>query len=67
MAIRTITKGRTILENKIKCKKCGSILKSVYPNDVVYCRCGSVWISGGSRKTLRGGEIAFVEELSKFL
>ena len=66
MTIHRITKGRTILENKVRCRKCGSILNSVYPEEVIYCRCGSIWASGGTRKTLRGGEISFMDDLSSY-
>ena len=66
MAIRKMMKGRQILENKIRCKKCGTILNSVNPTTVLYCVCGDVWISGGTEKTLRGGEISFMEEMSRF-
>lgn len=66
MSIRRITKGRRILENKVRCRKCGVVLNSTTPDDVLYCRCGGVWISGGHEKTLRGGEIVFMEDLSKF-
>jgi len=66
MTIHRITKGRTIIENKVRCRKCGVVLHSTTPDDILYCRCGEVWISGGREKTLRGGEIAFCEELSKF-
>jgi hypothetical protein len=41
-------------------------LNSVNPDDILYCRCGEVWISGGLVKTLRGGELAFTEEQSVF-
>lgn len=66
MAIRSITKGRKILENKVRCRKCGTILNSTKTDSTIYCRCGSIWASGGRRKTLRGGEIAFMEDLSKY-
>ena len=66
MSIRRITKGRQIVENKVRCKKCKTVLHSTTLDGVLYCRCGDVWISGGNSKTLRGGEIAFVEELSTF-
>ena len=67
MSIHRVTKGRTILENKVRCKKCGKILNSTIPEEILYCRCGSIWSSGGRKKTLRGGEIAFMDEMSKFL
>ena len=34
--------------------------------DVVYCGCGTVWISGGEEKALRGGVLEFLEELSVY-
>lgn len=65
MVIRkSLVKGRKIIENKVKCRCCGSYLNSTDPDVVLYCRCGSIWISGGLEKTLRGGELAYTEEHS---
>jgi hypothetical protein len=66
MIRKRLVKGRKILVNKVRCRKCGTVLNSVNPDDILYCRCGEVWISGGLIKTLRGGELAFTEEQSVF-
>lgn len=67
MARKTLVKGRKFYLNKVRCKKCGSFLESTDPNEIKYCRCGSIWISGGKDKALRGGELAFTEEHSIYL
>lgn len=36
-----------IIENKIQCRKCGDIIESTFAGTVVFCKCGSVKISGG--------------------
>ncbi len=58
------TKGRGIVENKVRCRVCSTILVSTNPNKTEYCKCGNIWISGGRMKALRGGQISFIEELS---
>jgi hypothetical protein len=58
------TKGRGIVENKVRCRVCKTVLISTDQYKTEYCRCGTIWISGGTKKTLRGGEIFFIEELS---
>ena len=34
--------------SKIKCKKCGDIIESLYRHDFKYCKCGKVFVDGGS-------------------
>lgn len=36
-----------IINNKIKCKKCGDIIKSKSTNDYKKCSCGAVAVDGG--------------------
>ncbi len=33
---------------KLKCKKCGDIIQSVYRHDYRRCKCGAIAIDGGS-------------------
>ncbi len=53
--------------NKIKCKKCGSILESKDINDFKRCSCGAVAIDGGYEYLKRIGNISDYEELSKYV
>lgn len=66
MATVKLTKGRKIVENKVRCKRCGDTLVSTDPNKILYCSCLAVHTSGGLRKTLRGGDLVFIEECSTF-
>ncbi len=63
---KTMKKGRKIVENKVRCKRCGDILVSTDPNKTIYCSCLAIHVSGGRRKTLRGGDLVFIEEHSVF-
>jgi Zn finger protein HypA/HybF involved in hydrogenase expression len=36
-----------IIENKIKCKKCGDIIESKTIHDFKRCKCGAVAVDGG--------------------
>ena len=66
MARIRMTKGRKILKNKARCKRCGDTLISTDPEQILYCSCLAINTSGGCKKTLRGGELVFIEELSTF-
>lgn len=61
-----------ILHNRIKCKRCGDIIESVYGHDFVWCSCGSCAVDGGTsylkRAWASNGEIPedVYEELSEF-
>lgn len=58
---------KTIKINKIKCKKCGSIIESKDINDFKKCSCGAVAIDGGYEYLKRIGNINDYEELSKYV
>ncbi|MEK5393579.1 hypothetical protein NSQ59_25050 [Margalitia sp. FSL K6-0131] len=36
-----------VIVNKVKCKKCGSIIESKYTHDFQRCVCGAIAIDGG--------------------
>lgn len=58
-------KNKTILSNKIKCKKCGEIIESKTINDFRKCKCGAVAVDGGKTYLKRIGKDEDYEELSK--
>jgi hypothetical protein len=64
---KKLIKGRKIVENKARCTRCGDTLVSTNPDKIVYCTCLAIHISGGTRKTLRGGTLNFLEERSIFV
>ncbi|WP_010170778.1 DUF7695 domain-containing protein [Bacillus coahuilensis] len=37
-----------VIVNRVKCKKCGSIIESKYTHDLQYCKCRSIYIDGGT-------------------
>ena len=41
-------KKEEIINNKIKCKKCGDIIESKSTNDYKKCSCGTVAVDGGN-------------------
>lgn len=53
-----------IVENKIKCKKCGDILESKSVHDFKFCKCGAVAVDGGHDYLRRCGNRDDWEELS---
>ncbi len=67
MATKRMIKERKILENKATCRRCGDTLISTDPNKILYCNCLAIHVSGGTRKTLRGGTLVFLEECSTFV
>lgn len=44
-----------IIENKIRCKKCGDIIESKTVHDYVTCKCGACAVDGGHTYLRRSG------------
>ncbi len=63
-------KKEVIIENKIKCKKCGDIIESKYTHDFKRCSCKSVAADGGKDYLSRVGnekdyiELSIVKEVN---
>jgi len=36
-----------IIVNRIRCKRCGDVIESMYTHDFKLCKCGAVGIDGG--------------------
>jgi hypothetical protein len=53
-----------IFSNSIKCKKCGDIIRSTNRHDMVYCKCGSVFVDGGSWYSRCGGDLDLIEDMT---
>lgn len=58
------TKTVMILENKIKCIKCGDVIESIYRHDFKTCSCGACSVDGGKSYLRRVGNDEDFEELS---
>lgn len=39
---------RKVIINKVRCKKCNDIIESKHNNDFKKCKCGSIFIDGGT-------------------
>lgn len=57
-------KYKKIITNKIKCKKCGDVIESIYRYDFKFCKCGAVAVDGGHDYLRRCGNLDGYEELS---
>lgn len=44
------------MSKKIRCKKCGEVLQSMYTHDFQMCSCQSCFIDGGDEYCRIGGE-----------
>jgi len=53
-----------IVQNQIRCLKCGDEPFSKHGHDFVWCKCGAVAVDGGTSYLRRVGERADYEELS---
>jgi hypothetical protein len=45
---------KQILHNRIKCKKCGDVIESMYRHDFKFCKCGFCSVDGGQDYLRRG-------------
>ena len=41
---------------QIKCAKCDDVIESKHRHDLVSCKCGAIFIDGGSSYTRMGGK-----------
>ena len=55
-----------IVTNKIRCKKCGSIIESMHVHDYVECKCGACAVDGGHDYLRRVGNMKDWEDLSEW-
>lgn len=51
--------------NRIKCKKCNSIITSDHRHDFKSCKCGAACVDGGSWYLKRCGNLEDIEDLSE--
>lgn len=54
-----------IISNKVRCKKCGEIIKSKNRHDFITCKCGAVSVDGDHDYLKRSGDYEDWEELSE--
>lgn len=54
-----------IIANRAKCTLCGDVIESRNETDYVYCKCGSIAVSGGHVAILRLGHHNHMIDLSK--
>ena len=52
-----------ILVNKAKCLKCEDIIQSTYRHDFKTCKCGAIFIDGGTDYLRMGGDSSFMEDM----
>ena len=53
--------------NKIRCKKCDDVIKSLHRHDFKFCKCGAVAVDGGKDYLRRLGNREDWEELSEYI
>jgi hypothetical protein len=55
-----------ISRNMARCKKCLDVIESKSAHDLVRCKCGTIFVNGGHRYLLAGGDLNFFEDLSVY-
>ena len=53
-----------IIQNKVRCRKCGDVIESKNQHDFVSCKCGAISVDGGRSYLRRLGNDEDIEELS---
>ncbi len=54
----------SIIENKIMCLRCNTIVESKTVHDFKWCKCGKVAVDGGKDYLKRMGDPKNIKELS---
>lgn len=58
---------KRIVRNRARCTKCDTVIESRYRWDWVACKCGTVFVDGGTDYLRRGfDQESDIEELSEF-
>lgn len=57
---------KKLIKNAAKCLLCGDIVESKHVHDWRDCYCGAMFVDGGLEYLRRGGEPAFIEDLSEY-
>lgn len=59
-----------LIRNRIRCKKCLDVIESKFGHDFKYCKCGSVFVDGGTdycRYGYPGGDVNdWIESLCEY-
>ena len=58
---------KQIIQNELKCTKCGDIIFSTHRHDFVRCSCGSIAVDGGTAYLRRVGDMSAAKERSMSL
>jgi len=53
-----------ITRNAAQCKSCGDTIESKHRHDFVFCKCGAIFVDGGTEYLRRGGSLSDIIELS---
>ena len=57
---------KSMLINRIQCKKCKDIIESKHVHDFKWCTCKSIAVDGGLEYLRRIGNLEDIIELSEF-
>jgi hypothetical protein len=52
-----------IIRNAARCKRCGDEIESRHRHDWVACRCGAIFVDGGTSYRRAGGAVDAFEDL----
>lgn len=55
---------KKIIQNEVKCTKCGDIIFSTHVHDFVRCTCGVIAVDGGMAYLRRVGDMSVCEDRS---
>lgn len=46
------------MRNRAKCKKCNSVIESYHATDMVFCKCGEIYVDGGDALQCGAGDFS---------
>ena len=55
-----------LISNKAQCRLCGDVIESFHRHDFVTCKCGAIFIDGGTEYIRRGGNLEGIIDLSEW-
>ena len=57
---------RKIVRNAARCRECGDFIESRHVHDFRYCKCGRIFVDGGTQYIRRGGDLEAIEDFCEF-
>ncbi len=57
---------KILVRNAARCKRCDTTIVSRHRHDMVSCKCGAIFVDGGTDYCRRGGDFDLIEDQREY-